>query len=380
MNDYIYADNAATTKLDRIAFEAMSPYLMEMYGNPSQPYAFSRAARKAIKDARAIIANCIGAEPEEIYFTSGGTESNNWVLNAIRDKQFRNKGILISDIEHHAVIKPCEKLKADGIPIYTISPDRDGTIPTEKLSHMLSQVSVGLVSIMTANNEIGTIEPITELCKVAHANGAIFHTDAVQAVGHIDIDVKKMGIDLMSASAHKFNGPKGIGFLYMRKGVTLSSFLRGGSQENNLRAGTENVASIVGMAYALRENCAMLVENSRYLVGLENRLISKLIDSGIEFSINGGIKKLPGLVSISFAGCDGESILHRMDLMKIAISTGAACDSERTEVSHVLKSIGLEKQIATGTIRISLGKNNTEVEVDKIADALVKIVRSRKKW
>ena len=245
---------------------------------------------------------------------------------------------------------------------------------------MLSQVSVGLVSIMTANNEIGTIEPITELCKVAHANGAIFHTDAVQAVGHIDIDVKKMGIDLMSASAHKFNGPKGIGFLYMRKGVTLSSFLRGGSQENNLRAGTENVASIVGMAYALRENCAMLVENSRYLVGLENRLISKLIDSGIEFSINGGIKKLPGLVSISFAGCDGESILHRMDLMKIAISTGAACDSERTEVSHVLKSIGLEKQIATGTIRISLGKNNTEVEVDKIADALVKIVRSRKKW
>lgn len=375
MSKYIYADNAATTQLDKSALEAMSPYLLEMYGNPSQPYSFSRTARNAIKEAREIIANCIGAEPEEIYFTSGGTESNNWALNIIRDGRFASKGVLISGIEHHAVINPCEKLKEDGITVHTISPDRDGTISPEQLEHMLSQVSIGLVSIMTANNEIGTIEPIMELCKTAHAHGAIFHTDAVQAVGHIAVDVEELGIDMMSASAHKFNGPKGIGFLYIRKGLSVSPFLRGGSQERNLRAGTENVAAIVGMANALKENCVKLDYNGKYVSDLEESLLSQLSAAGISFKTNGSTKKLPGLISISFEGQDGEAILHRMDLKKIAISTGSACDSKRTEISHVLRGIELEEKYAKGTIRISLGKNNTQEHVDRIVDALVSIIR-----
>ena len=378
MNDYIYADNAATTQLDRIAYEAMSPYLLKMYGNPSQPYSFSRTARNAIKEAREIIATCIGAEPEEIYFTSGGTESNNWALNTIRNGQSASKGVLISGIEHHAVINPCEKLKEDGITVHIISPDGAGMIYPDRLEHLLSQASIGLVSIMAANNEIGTIEPVLELCNTAHAHGAIFHTDAVQAVGHIDIDVKKLGVDMLSASAHKFNGPKGTGFLYIRNGLHVSPFLLGGSQENNLRAGTENVASIVGMAYALNENQQNLAENIKHVKSLEDRLQSKLKDSGICFSINGGKKKLPGLISISFDGFDGESILHRMDLMKIAISTGSACDSKRNIISHVLSSIGLKESLAKGTIRISLGKNNTHVDVDRIANAIVKIIGERK--
>lgn len=374
MTNYIYADNAATTQLDKSAFEAMSPYLLDMYGNPSQPYSFSRTARNAIKEAREIIANCISAEPEEIYFTSGGTESNNWALNTIRDSRLMRKDVLISEIEHHAVINPCEKLKEDGITVHTLSPDKDGSIPPKQLEYMLSHEGICLVSIMTANNEIGTIEPIKELCKTAHDFGAIFHTDAVQAVGHIDINVKQLGIDMMSASAHKFNGPKGIGFLYIKKGLSISPFLRGGSQERHLRAGTENVAAIVGMAYALKENCLKLDYNTKYVTSLEERLISQLSVSGIPFKLNGSTKKLPGLISISFEGQDGETILHRMDLKKIAISTGSACDSKRTEISHVLKSIALEEKFAKGTIRISLGKNNTQEDVDRIVDALVKII------
>lgn len=375
MSNYIYADNAATTQLDKSAFEAMSPYLLEMYGNPSQPYSFSRTARNAIKEAREIIANCIGAEPEEIYFTSGGTESNNWALNTIRDGRFASKGVLISDIEHHAILNPCKKLRENGIPVHTISPNMDGIISCEKLERTLSQTSIGLVSIMTANNEIGTIEPIAELCEIAHNYGAIFHTDAVQAVGHIDIDVKELDIDLMSASAHKFNGPKGIGFLYIKKGLPVLPFMLGGSQEKNLRAGTENVASIVGMAYALKKNCINLDCNRKYVANLEKSLLSQLSASGILFKTNGSTSKLPGLISISFEGQDGEAILHRMDLKKIAISTGSACDSKRTEISHVLKSIALEEEYAKGTIRISLGKNNTQEHVDRIVDALVSIVR-----
>lgn len=375
MNEYIYADNAATTQMDNRALEAMTPYFLELYGNPSQPYSFSRTAKTALKEAREIIANCIGAEPEEIYFTSGGTESDNWALNTIRDGKFAGKGVLISGIEHHAVINPCKKLKSDGVTVGTISPDGDGTISPMRLEHMLLQEPIGLVSIMTANNEIGTIEPIMELCGIAHAHGAVFHTDAVQAVGHIPIDVEGLGVDLLSASAHKFNGPKGVGFLYIRKGLPISPLLLGGSQEQNLRAGTENVAAIVGMAKALKENCLELDFNRKYVSGLENRLLSRLSETGIPFKINGSTEKLPGLVSISFKGEDGEKILHRLDLKRIAVSTGSACDSERTEVSHVLRSIGLEEEYAKGTIRISLGKNNTKEHVDRIVDSLVSIIR-----
>lgn len=374
MSEYIYADNAATTQLNKGAFEAMSPYLLEIYGNPSQPYSFSRAARSAISEARKIIANCIGAEPEEIFFTSGGTESDNWALNSIKDSRMLGKGVVISEIEHHAIINPYNRLKEEGVPVYTVSSDSEGIVSPEHLDNILSHAEVGLVSIMTANNEIGTIEPIAALCDVAHAHGAIFHTDAVQAVGHVDINVKKLGVDMLSASAHKFNGPKGIGFLYIRKGLPVRPFLMGGSQENGLRAGTENVASIVGMAYALKENYEHLEENIRYISNLEDRFFSRMTEFGIYYKRNGSAMKLPGLISVSFEGQDGEAILHRMDLKKIAISTGSACDSKRTEISHVLKSIGLEENSAKGTVRISIGKDNTPEEVDKIVDALAKIV------
>lgn len=376
MNGYIYADNAATTQLDKSAFDAMSPYMLEMYGNPSQPYSFSRSARKGINEARKIIADCIGAKPEEIFFTSGGTESDNWALNsvAMSGNQMHSKAILVSEIEHHAVLNPCRRLQENGIPFYTISPDTDGVISPQKLESFLKQKDCGLISIMTANNEIGTIEPVAELCKVAHAHGAIFHTDAVQAVGHIEINVNTLGIDMLSSSAHKFNGPKGIGFLYIRNGTSFRPFLLGGAQENNYRAGTENVASIVGMAHALKENCLHISENMQYLSSLEDRFLTRLSKSCKNFKINGATTKLPGLISISFEGQDGEAILHRMDLKKIAISTGSACDSKRTEISHVLKSIRLEDAYARGTVRISLGKHNTYDEVDKIVDALVKIV------
>lgn len=370
MSNYIYADNAATTQLDRSAYEAMSPYLLESYGNPSQPYSFSRAARKAIKEARKTIADCIGATPEEIYFTSGGTESNNWALNATA-----KNGLITSEIEHHAVINPCKLLQRKGLPVYFISANEKGAISPNSLESFLREKSVGLVSIMTANNEIGTIEPIAELCEVTHKYGAIFHTDAVQAIGHIEFNVKELGIDMMSASAHKFNGPKGIGFLYIRKGLEVCPYLLGGSQEKNLRAGTENVASIVGMAVALRKNCDNLQSNMIYLSGLEERLISKLDQSGTNYVLNGSTNRLPGLMSLSFEGQDGEAILHKMDLMKIAISTGSACDSKRTEISHVLRAIGLKESLAKGTIRVSLCKNNTLDEVDTIVNALIKVIQ-----
>ena len=231
-----------------------------------------------------------------------------------------------------------------------------------------------LVSVIFANNEIGSIQPIRELCEIAHAHGALFHTDAVQALGHIRINVHDLGVEFLSASAHKFNGPKGIGFLYIHKGVKLPPYVDGGAQENAYRAGTENVASIVGMATALKTNCDFLEQNQQHILNLEQQLISKLSNAGIFFNQNGGTKKLPGLLSLSFPNKDGEAILHRMDLMGICVSTGSACDSVNTKISHVLQAIGLDENYAMGTIRISLGKNNTEEDVAKIVASLVKIV------
>ncbi len=374
MSNYIYADNAATTQLDIGAFEAMRPYLLEQYGNPSQPYAFSRHARTALKEARKTIAECIGALPEEIYFTSGGSESNNWAINCIREVHSQRKGVVISEIEHHAIINPCENLKRQGIQIFKLKPNAEGIIDIDSLDNILSLNNIGLVSIMTANNEIGTVEPIKELCEVAHNHNILFHTDAVQAIGHIAINVKELGVDMLSASAHKFNGPKGIGFLYIKSGIKIPPLIYGGSQENENRAGTENVASIVGMAYALKENCCQLSENQHKIQCLETELLSSLRTCGKEFRINGANNKLPGLISLSFRDMDGEAILHRLDLMKIAVSTGSACDSKKTEISHVLKSIGLDEEFAKGTIRISLGKNNTKTDVTAIVEALQKIL------
>lgn len=372
MREFIYADNAATTKLDADAFEAMKPFLLEEYANASQPYSFARSAKNALKNARGKIAECIGALPEEIYFTSGGTESNNWVIksSALSDPQKRS--MITSQIEHHALLNSCASIERLGYPVVYLPVNSVGEVSADRLREALSN-NARLVSIMFSNNEIGTIQPIMELAKISHSSGALFHTDAVQAVGHVKIDVRKLGIDFLSASAHKFNGPKGTGFLYIRKGVDLLPYADGGKQEYGLRAGTENVAGIVGMAVALEKNCKELDVHAEYLRELENRLLAQL-NGRMDYIRNGGADRIPGNISLSFRNIEGEALLHRLDLMRICVSTGSACDSVNTQISHVLNAINLDKSYARGTIRISLGTHNTVDEVDAIARALIKII------
>ena len=373
MKQHIYADNAATTKLDKTTLEAMLPWLLEEYGNASQLYAFARKPKKALADARATIAECIGALPEEIYFTSGGTESDNWVIKSSAFSDSKKQVMITSAFEHHAILHSCSTIEHFGYPVVYMSPSNEGYITPENLEKHITE-NTRLVSIIFANNELGSIQPIQELCKVAHAHGALFHTDAVQAVGHIKINVHELGVDFLSASAHKFNGPKGIGFLFIRKGAELRPYVDGGSQENLHRSGTENIASIVGMAAALKTNSDSLDKNQLHILKLEKQLLARLDESGVVYRCNCVESKLPGLLSLSFPDKDGEAILHRMDLMGISISTGSACDSVNAEISHVLKAIHLAENYAKGTIRISLGKNNTQEDVENIVASLVKIV------
>ncbi|MBM6926376.1 cysteine desulfurase family protein [Pseudoflavonifractor phocaeensis] len=372
--EHIYADHAATTRLDGDALEAMLPWLQDAYGNASQLYSFARKPKQAIREARRMVAACIHAQPEEIFFTSGGTESDNWVIKGSALSDPTHRPTVTSAFEHHAILNACRTIERLGYPVTYLRPSAEGQISPALLEHALSG-ETRLVSIMFANNEIGSIQPIQKLCTVAHSHGALFHTDAVQAVGHVDLDVQILGVDFLSASAHKFCGPKGVGFLYIRKGVPLASYIDGGAQESGLRAGTENVASIVGMAVALRKSCVSVQEQKAHLQRLETSLLSRLAGARIRFQRNGGTERLPGLISLSFPGKDGEAILHRMDLMGISISTGSACNSKDTAISHVLRSIGLDDTLAGGTIRISLGKENTVTEVNKIADALIRILR-----
>lgn len=373
MKRFIYADNAATTQLDMDAFEAMKPYLLGEYGNASQPYSFARTAKKALKNSRETIAQCIGAEPEEIFFTSGGTESNNWAIKGTAFSSSTKHAFITSVIEHHAILRPCADIGSMGYPVSYLPVDCTGTVDVGTLSEYITS-DTRLVSIMTANNEIGSIQDISALAAIAHSCGAIFHTDAVQAVGHIEIDVNLLGVDMLSASAHKFNGPKGIGFLYVRKGTPLMPYASGGGQEHHMRAGTENVASIVGMATALKKNVAAMKDTASHLALLENRLLVGLSNANIRFSRNGSEVHIPGNLSLSFPGYSGEALLHRLDLMGICVSTGSACNSAETQVSHVLKAIGLDEAEAKGTIRMSFGKDNVENDIDAIVDALRKIL------
>ena len=373
MKRLIYADNAATTKLDKEAFKAMLPWMTEEYGNASQPYSFSREPKKALAEARASIAACINAEPEEIFFTSGGTESDNWAIKGSAFSDPEHKATITSAIEHHAVLHACEAIERLGYPVSYLSPTTRGVITPEILDSTITD-NTRLVSVMFANNEIGSIQPIQDLCEIAHSHGALFHTDAVQAVGHVPIDVKELKVDMLSSSAHKFNGPKGIGFLYVRKGAYIKPFMDGGAQERGYRAGTENIAAIVGMALALRKNCEAIEENRLKVLRLEKKLVEKLNASGVHFIRNGSDPSLPGLLSLSFPGQDGETILHRMDLKGISISTGSACDSQKTAISHVLQAIRLDKEYAEGTIRVSLGKYNTEDDVNCIAMSLAEFL------
>ena len=371
----IYADNAATTKLDIDAFEAMKPYLLEDYANPSGAYSFSKKAKRAMKEARQTIAECINAEPEHIIFTSGGTESNNHAI-----KHFTVSSdichVVTSAIEHHSVLYACEN---SGFERFIVPVDRYGVVSADELEKVLGRdrpviasCDSTLVTIMTANNEIGTIQHIRELSEISHRHGAVFHTDAVQAVGHIPIDVQAMAIDMLSASAHKFNGPKGIGFLYSRNGL-LQPYHHGGAQEFGMRAGTENVPAIVGMAVALKKNTKEMAHNTKHLLHLTETFLTVLRSAEIDFVINGHpTERLPGNINISFKGRSGEGLMHMLDLKEICVSTGSACDSVNQQVSHVIKAIDVPADYREGTIRVTFGNNNTEEDAIDIAKAIIK--------
>lgn len=371
----IYVDHAATTQLDPDALHAMEPFLLEDFGNASQPYSFSRTARHALQDARVQIAECIGASPDEIYFTSGGTESDNWVIKGCPQKNANQSVICTSQIEHHAILNACRAVAQQHAQVTYLPVDRQGILYPETLASMITD-DVDLVSVMLGNNEIGTIEPITELASVAHAHGALFHTDAVQAVGHIPVQVHDLDVDFLSASAHKFNGPKGIGFLYVRNGIQLHPLLHGGAQERNQRAGTENIPAIVGMAVALQNSIKTMTQTQEHLHAITDRLDQRLHKSRLDYICNGAqAHQLPGFVNLSIRHADGEMLLHRLDLKGIAISTGSACDANSTNLSHVIRAIETPDEYAKGTIRLTFGRENTLQDADTIADALLDILQ-----
>ena len=372
MKKRIYADNAATTHLSAAALRAIEMYSNESYANPSSLHLMGRKAKRILEEARERIATVIEANPSEIYFTSGGTESDNL---AIKGSAFyyprQKKRIITSSIEHHAILRSTDFLSTMGYDIIYLPVNEFGIVNSIDLEKAINEDTV-LISIMLANNEIGTIEPICEFADIAHKHGIPIHTDAVQAVGHIPISVKNLKVDMLSASAHKFNGPKGIGFLYVAKGVKLVPIHHGGSQEFGIRAGTENIPAIMGMVTALEENYSHIKETQSHLLHLEEIILHGLRENDIDYRINGSNVKLPGMFSLSFKDADGEKILHRLDLANICISTGSACNSMEKEISHVLKAINLNEQYAKGTIRISLGIENTEEEAKEILNAILK--------
>lgn len=372
MKSYIYADCAATSPLKQSAFEMMIPYLTDVFYNPSQLYSAALGAKRGLEDARDTIASCIGAYPDEIYFTSCGSESDNWVIKSAK------RGIITSAAEHHAVLRPAEYMENCGHRVVFLNPCDTGEVTAQILDSAFSSQDnndISLVSVMTANNELGTVSDIAALAEEAHRHKALFHTDAVQAVGHIPLDVHSLGVDMLSASAHKWGGPRGIGFLYIKRGLYIQQLIKGGSQESGMRAGTENVAGAVGAAAALEECVTNMCKTTEHLICLE-KIITEILDAyGAEYRRNGGKNRLPGLMSLSFPGFDGEAILHRMDLYGVCISTGSACDSRNTEISHVLKAVGMDERSALGTVRISLGDFTTADDARVIGESLVKIVR-----
>lgn len=370
MSRFVYADNAATSRIIPEVVESMTPYLEKNFGNPSSIYSIGKEAKEAVEKSRKIIAECINADPDEIFFTSSGTESDNW---AIKSSYSSGKHIISSKIEHHAVLKSLSYLERQGAHISYLSPDKFGIISPESLEKEISS-NTNFVSIMTANNEIGTIQPIEELVQVCKYHKIKFHTDAVQAIGHIKIDVKLLGIDMLSASAHKFNGPKGIGFLYIRKGIPLQSFIHGGSQERNRRAGTENVPYIVGMAKALEIASNNMYSNRSHLISLQNRLIENILKIPESILTGHPSKRIPGTASFCFKGIEGESLLLNLDFCGICASSGSACTSGSLDPSHVLLAIGLPHEIAHGSLRISLGHDNSVDDVDYIISVLPPIV------
>ena len=374
----IYLDHAATSPLREEALEAMLPYLQDKYGNPSSLHSPGREARAAVALAREKTALALGAGPDEIFFTSGGTEANNIAIKGTARRQKKKGHLITSSIEHHAVLDVCKELVDEGFKVTFLPVDRYGMVDLETIKRALTPETF-LISIMTANNEVGTIEPVAAIGALARERGIIFHTDAVQAVGQIPLNVREMDIDLLSLSAHKFNGPKGVGALYVRKNIPVASLYRGGGQERKLRPGTENVAGIVGLARALELATEEMPRKIGHLQALRDRLIEGLLGMG-DVVLNGHPSaRLPGNVNVSFNYIEGEALLLGLDLEGIAASSGSACTSGSLEPSHVLLAMGLEDQVARGSLRLTLGRGNSDADVDYLMLVLSPLVERLRK-
>lgn len=371
----IYLDNAATTKVAEEVFEAMKPYFCQEYGNPSAIYSFAGKNSKIIDGARQQIADLIGANANEIYFTAGGSESDNWAIKAIAEThQEKGKHIITTKIEHHAVLHTCQYLEKRGFEVTYVGVDENGTVRLDELKAAIRPDTI-LISVMTANNEIGTIQPLKEIGELAHEKGIIFHTDAVQAYGHIPLNVDELNIDLLSASGHKFHGPKGIGFLYIRKTVKIGSFIHGGAQERSRRAGTLNTPGIVGIGAAASLAAKKLEENLQKETQLRDYLIDRVLTEIPYTRLNGHrTNRLPGNANFCFRFIEGESLLILLDQKGICASSGSACTSGSLDPSHVLLAIGLPHEIAHGSLRLTLSEETTKEEIDFVVDELKAIV------
>ena len=371
----VYADNAATTKMSRIAIDAMLPCLEEQYGNPSSLYELGQRAKEILEQAREDVASVIGAAPREILFTSGGSEADNQAIRSIAEQGAKKgkKHIISTTFEHHAVLHTLKRLEEEGYSVTYLDVHEDGLVRPQELEEALREDTC-LVTVMYANNEIGTIQPISEIGAICRKHGVLFHTDAVQAVGHVPIDVKEQNIDLLSASAHKFHGPKGTGFLFARKGVRLTNLIEGGAQERGLRAGTENLAGIVSMAAALKETAGHMEENTSHVRTCRDHLIEGLKEIP-HSALNGDAKKrLPGNVNFCFEGIEGESLLLLLDDRGICASSGSACTSGSLDPSHVLLAIGRVHDVAHGSLRLSLGEDITDEQVDYLIKNVKEVV------
>ena len=377
---FVYLDNAATTKTSKKVVEAMTPYFTEFYGNPSSLHTVGQIAKEELDKARAIVADCLGAKAGEIYFTSGGSEADNQaIISAVNiGARKGKKHIVSSKFEHHAVLHTLKKLEKQGVEVTLVEVNENGVINPDDVAKAIRE-DTALVTIMMANNEIGTIQPIKEIGAICRERGVIFHTDAVQSAGHLKIDVVDMNIDMLSISAHKFHGPKGVGALYARKGVYLSNVIEGGAQEKGKRGGTENLPGIVGMAVALKDACDNIDKNAKKVTALRDKLIAGL--KQIPHSkINGDeILRVPNNVNICFEGIEGESLLLYLDMYGICASSGSACTSGSLDPSHVLLSIGLPHEVAHGSLRLSLSEENTEEEVDYVLEKVPEVVELLRK-
>lgn len=375
MEKMIYLDNAATTKTRPEVVEAMLPYFTEFYGNPSSVYTFSAKSKEAVTKAREIIADSLGVKSNEIYFTAGGSEADNWALVAAAEAyEAKGKHIITSKIEHHAILHTCEYLEKRGYEVTYLDVDENGVVKLDELKKAIRPDTI-LISIMFANNEIGTIEPIKEIGAIAKEHGILFHTDAVQAYGHVPISADEYNIDMLSASGHKINGPKGIGFLYIRKGVKIRSFIHGGAQERRRRAGTENVPGIVGFGKAVQLAMDEMEERTKKEVEMREYLMEKVLREVPFTRINGSrISRLPNNINFAFQFIEGESLLIKLDMAGICGSSGSACTSGSLDPSHVLLAIGLPHEIAHGSLRLTLSEENTMEEMDITADKIKEIV------